>query len=68
VKPRSARGMVIDAMARERAESRSDEQAERIRALGREANEAAQRAAFHLARAAAALRAQGYGAPPRRGR
>jgi len=43
------------------------ELAARARAAGKEANLAAQRAAANLRRAAAALRAQGYGSPPRRG-
>jgi hypothetical protein len=42
------------------------ELAARARAAGKEENLAAQRAAANLRRAAAALRAKGYGSPPRR--
>jgi hypothetical protein len=38
------------------------------RITGQLANLHAKSAAFHLRRLAAALRAQGYGSPPRRGR
>jgi hypothetical protein len=44
----------------------SRELAERVRITGQLANLHAKSAAFHLRRAAAALRAQGYGSPPRR--
>jgi hypothetical protein len=62
------RGKLTRAMAPKRPESSTTDQAKRIRAAGERANAAAQRAAVHLSRAAAALRAQGYGSPPRRGR
>src|SRR3954452_7509430 len=54
-------------MASKHPDDHTAEQAERIRAMGREANLAAQRAAGNLRRAAAALPAQGYGSRPRRG-
>jgi hypothetical protein len=54
-------------MLPKRPESDTADQAERIRALGRDANLAAQRAAANLRRAAAALRDRGYGSRPRRG-
>jgi hypothetical protein len=41
---------------------------ERIRISGERADLHAKSAAFHLRRLAAALRAQGYGSPPRRSR
>jgi len=60
-------GILVRAMESKDRELSTLELAARARAAGKEANLAAQRAAANLRRAAAALRAQGYGSPPRRG-
>jgi hypothetical protein len=60
-------GILVRAMESKERELSTLELAARARVAGKEANLAAQRAAANLRRAAAALRAQGYGSPPRRG-
>jgi hypothetical protein len=57
----------VGAMESKERELGTLELAAGARAADNEANLAAQRAAANLRRAAAALRAQGYGSPPRRG-
>ena len=65
--PLGRAGILMRAMEHKERELSTLELAARARATGKEANFAAQRAAANLRRAAAALRAQGYGSPPRRG-
>jgi hypothetical protein len=60
-------GILMTAMESKEGQPTTLELAARARVAGEQANLAAKRAADNLRRAAAALRAQGYGTTPRRG-
>jgi hypothetical protein len=60
-------GILMTAMESKERQPTTLELAARARVAGEQANLAAKRAASNLRRAAAALRAQGYGSAPRRG-
>jgi hypothetical protein len=62
------RSKVELAMQEDLSKLTTRELGERIRITGERADLHAKSAAFHLRRLAAALRAQGYGSAPRRGR